>query len=66
MTDNQQNTKKFVFVAVETLQPIFGWAFFTTGIGRCDVTSIIHTKCTMLVRESALWQQARCPMLGRS
>ncbi|MGG2141528.1 hypothetical protein [Symbiopectobacterium sp. RP] len=24
--------KKFVFVAVETFQPIFGWAFFTTGL----------------------------------
>lgn len=32
MTEHQQNYKKFVFVAVETFQPIFGWAFFTTGL----------------------------------
>ncbi|MGK2888831.1 MAG: hypothetical protein ACSLEN_06040 [Candidatus Malihini olakiniferum] len=32
MTEHQQNYKKFVFVAVETFQSIFGWAFFTNSI----------------------------------
>ncbi|MGL9735779.1 MAG: hypothetical protein ACR5LF_09480 [Symbiopectobacterium sp.] len=43
MTEHQQNYKKFVFVAVETFQPIFGWAFFTTGlISLSSILALYH------------------------
>ncbi|WP_440866769.1 hypothetical protein [Symbiopectobacterium purcellii] len=43
MTGHQQNYKKFVFVAMETFQPIFGWAFFTIGLISLSSTLAVAT-----------------------
>lgn len=69
----QQTICLDVFVAVETFQPIFGWVFFSRNnfapiLHDPDITGVVQCgkfNCTKTVQESAVWQQARCPMLGR-